>query len=88
MADESCAHLLEVIERDIHAKPNRVRHEMNGALIAIGMRGGALRERAFAVAAAIGPVEVDHGQTSCVTPDARAYIEKGLTRRLGAGASR
>jgi hypothetical protein len=65
---------------------------MNQTLIAIGMRGGALRRRAVAVADAIGPVVVDHGRTSCVTPDARAYIERAAARSKAttkaAGATR
>jgi len=32
------------------------------------------------VAKAIGTVEVDHGDTSCKTPDATAYIEKMAVR--------
>lgn len=78
--DAECERLLDQIGREIHSRANRVRHEMNQTLIAIGMRGGDLRRRAFAVADAIGPVVVDHGQTSCVTPDARAYIEKAAAR--------
>ncbi len=79
--DAECERLLERIEREIHERPNRVRHEMNQTLIAIGIRGGSLRDAAFAAAARIGRVDVDHGQTSCVTPDARAYIEKVEARR-------
>jgi len=33
------------------------------------------------MAAAIGKVEVDHGETSCKTPDAVPYIEKALARK-------
>jgi len=84
--DPDCERLLEQIEREIHEKPNRARHEMNQTLIAIGMRSAALRDAVFAAAARIGPVEVDHGQTSCVTPDARAYIQKAAARRAKATA--
>jgi 3-methyladenine DNA glycosylase AlkD len=72
--------LIAQIEREIHGRPNRVRHEMNGALIALGMQGGRARERAMKAAAAIGRVVVDHGQTGCVTPDAAAYIRKAEAR--------
>lgn len=72
--------LVAKIEREIRTRPNRVRHEMNAVLIAIGMRGGATRDRAMAAAARIGTVEVDHGTTGCVTPDAAAYIRKAETR--------
>jgi 3-methyladenine DNA glycosylase AlkD len=67
---------LATIERDIHTRKNRVRYAMNNALIAIGGRNPALEQAALAVAAAIGKVQVDHGQTNCKTPDAIASIHK------------
>ena len=79
---------LATIERDIHTRKNRVRHAMNGALIAIGTRNDALRSAALAVAAAIGPVRVDHGQTGCKTPDATAYIHKVQARQSARAAIR
>ena len=54
---------------------------MNGALIAIGIRNPVLQAKALAVAAQIGKVDVDHGQTSCKTPDAGAYILKTVQHR-------
>lgn len=72
---------LDVIEKDIHNRKNRVRHEMNGALIAIGGSNGRLTERALAIAAKIGKVKVDHGDTACKTPDAAGYIRKMLERK-------
>lgn len=74
--DSFFAKQLDHIEKHIHTSPNRVRYSMNGALIAIGGRGGALSTKALAAAKRIGKVEVDHGDTSCKTPDAYAYIEK------------
>ncbi len=74
--------LIDEIERDIHAKPNRTRFSMNSALIAIGLRSEALRAKAEAAARRIGRVEVDHGDTGCVTPDAIPYIEKSWERKL------
>jgi 3-methyladenine DNA glycosylase AlkD len=76
---------LKVIEEDIHERANRVRYAMNGALIAIGGRSAALKKEALHVAKAIGTVEVDHGDTACVTPDAAGYIEKVWTRKMGKG---
>jgi 3-methyladenine DNA glycosylase AlkD len=67
---------LSAIERTIHAAPNAERYAMNGAVIAIGGRSAALRKAALAAAKRIGTVEVDHGDTSCKTPEAAAYIEK------------
>ncbi len=72
---------LDIIERDLHKSKNRVRHAMNSALIAIGIRNDKLKKRAVAVAKKIGKVEVDHGQTNCKTPDAIAYIEKARARK-------
>ncbi|MGZ5291832.1 MAG: DNA alkylation repair protein [Actinomycetota bacterium] len=72
--------LVEQIEREIAARPNRTRHEMNAVLIAIGMQGEPMRERALEVAATMGPVRVDHGQTECVTPDVAAYIARAEAR--------
>lgn len=73
--------LLDRIERDLHASPNRTRHTMNAALIALGGYLAPLRQRALAVAGALGRVEVDHGQTGCRTPDAAIYIRKMASRR-------
>jgi 3-methyladenine DNA glycosylase AlkD len=87
--DESEAkRLIATIRRDIHRQPNRVRHTMNDALIAIGGGMPQLSELAIAAARAIGHVEVDHGDTGCVTPAAGPYIEKMLARksRESAGA--
>lgn len=72
---------LQIIEGQIHRRANRTREAMNNALIAIGLRGETLKERALAVAAAIGPVRVDHGDTSCRIPAAAAYIHKAWERK-------
>jgi len=83
-ADRPDAFFLEPlasIAADIHGRPNRVRHSMNQALIAVGVRNDALHRAALDVAARIGRVEVDHGATGCTTPDARAYMEKTLAHR-------
>lgn len=71
---------LERIEKEIPRAKNRVRYSMNNALIAIGLRGGALEKQAIAVAERIGVVEVDHGDTACKTPDAASYIAAGAAR--------
>jgi 3-methyladenine DNA glycosylase AlkD len=72
---------LDIIQRDIHTRKNRVRYAMNGALIAIGMRNDLLEARAMEVAKAIGMVEVDHGETNCKTPFAPEYIQKARARK-------
>lgn len=71
------------IEAEIHDAPNRTRYAMNGALIGIGSRGGALAQKAVAAAKRMGKVEVDHGDTGCETPDAAGYIQKMLAHRVG-----
>ena len=80
LPDEFFMPYLDLIESDIHKQRNRVRHEMNGALIAIGLHSDALEKRALAVAAKVGNVVVDHGATGCKTPDAAAYIRKSQHR--------
>lgn len=80
VSDAECRQYLKVIEREIHSSPNRARHAMNMALIAIGLYRPSLRPAVFEAAGRIGKVEVDHGQTSCKSPDARAYIEKAAKR--------
>lgn len=72
---------LETIEHDIHHRQNRVRYSMNSALIAIGMRNEALENEAVTVAEEIGPVEVDHGETNCKTPDAIEYLQRAKARK-------
>ncbi|MFC2140734.1 DNA alkylation repair protein [Acidobacteriota bacterium] len=81
LSDEYFQPFLERIETSIHTGKNRTRDAMNGALIAIGMRNDALEKKALAVSKAIGTVEVDHGDTSCKTPDAAAYIKKAKNRK-------
>lgn len=79
---------LEAIGEAIHQRPNRTRHAMNNALIAIGLRNPELREKALAAAAEIGPVVVDHGSTGCKTPDAAGYIRRAVEHRPGKGRGR
>jgi len=80
VTDEYFERYLATIERDLPTSPNRVRHQMNSALIAIGQRNPALEAKALAAAARIGKVEVDHGDTDCKTPDAAQYIAKAKAR--------
>ncbi|MBC8366973.1 DNA alkylation repair protein [bacterium] len=72
---------IELIENTIHASKNRTRHSMNQALICIGLRGPQMRKAAVAAAKRIGKVEVDHGATSCKTPEVEDYIAKTLAHR-------
>lgn len=72
---------LAEIESRIHTAKNRVRHQMNGTLIAIGSRSAAMAAKATAAATRIGKVHVDHGDTACKTPDAGPYIAKMRARK-------
>ena len=72
---------LVTIESDIHMSKNRVRDAMNMAVINIGLRNAKLEQRAVAAAKRIGKVDVDHGETSCKTPDAIDYIKKTKSYR-------
>lgn len=72
---------LKYIEAKIHSAKNRTRHAMNQALIAIGGRNEALRKKATAAARRIGKVDVDHGDTTCKTPDAIPYIDRIWARK-------
>lgn len=73
--------ILETIENEIHAAPNWARYAMNGALISIGVCKPSYRNKAIAAAKRIGKVKVDHGETSCKTPDAVAHIEKASKQK-------
>lgn len=81
LSDEYFLERLNTIERTIHSSKNWARRAMNGAVIAIGIRNPKLRKAAVAAAKRIGKVEVDHGETSCKTPDAAAYIAKTVARK-------
>jgi len=74
LPDEFFLPYLLTIQNHIHQGKNRVRYNMNNALIAIGRRNEILKEKALAVAKVIGKVEVDHGPTWCKTPLAEEYI--------------
>jgi len=76
IAEADAEKVLATIERQIHRSPNRARHAMNNALIAIGVYKPALRAKAVEAARRIGAVHVDHGETNCKTPDAAGSIEK------------
>ena len=74
--DDWFAKRLANIEESIHSAPNHERKVMNMTVVSIGGRNAVLRKAATAAAKRIGPVEVDHGDTACKTPDAAAYITK------------
>ena len=73
--DDFFSPYLEEIKENIHNEKNR-KKAMNSALIAIGIRNEDLERQAIEIASEIGKIEVDHGATSCKTPDAESYIKK------------
>ena len=80
--------LLDQIEAEIDTRPNRVRHEMNGAMIVMALRDAGLRRSVLAAAERVGPVRVDHGQTGCKTPEVAPYVERTLAHRAAKAAKR
>jgi 3-methyladenine DNA glycosylase AlkD len=81
LSDDFCLEQLGIIQKEIHSRPNRVRHSMNQALISLGICNSRLNKAAVKAAQKIGRVSVDHGNTSCKTPDAQAYMAKTLKHR-------
>lgn len=73
--------LLRQIEREIHDRPNRVRHEMNGCIIGIGVGMQECRQAALATADNVGTIDIDHGATGCTTPDAWETIDRTVKHR-------
>ena len=79
-SDAEAAALLQRIEAEIGGERNRVKHSMNFALIQMSTRSAAMCKSCVAAAKRIGKVVVDHGKTSCKTPDAIPYIKKLVDR--------
>ncbi len=77
---------LEEVEARLSGSKNRVRDAMNNAVIDIGLRNPRLEKKAVQTARRIGPVVVDHGETSCKTPDAIEYMARAKRRRRERGA--
>lgn len=76
LEDAHCRDLIELVGQTIADRPSRVRHQMNLALIALGIRGDdELRDRAIAVAAEIGPIRADDPRGGR-TPDAASEIRR------------
>ena len=69
--------LLQRVQKTIHHQPNRVRHAMNGFVIAVGSYvTRAHGPRPSRPRTKIGPVTVDMGGTACKVPFAPEYIQK------------
>lgn len=68
------------IEEGVHGAKNRVRDSMLGALIGIGSMSDGMASESLAANGRIGPVEVDHGETGCKTPDPAEKVPKMRAR--------
>lgn len=73
---EEIKRLLMRVKETIHQEQNRVRYTMNQFVISVGAYVRELHQEALEVAAAIGKVHVDVGQTVCKVPLATEYIKK------------
>jgi 3-methyladenine DNA glycosylase AlkD len=74
------AELVQRVQQTIHDQPNRVRHVMNGFVIAVGSYVKPLTDLAVKAAKKIGRVSVDMGDTACKVPLATEYIQKVQNR--------
>jgi hypothetical protein len=72
--------LLDRVKKTIHKQPNRVRHSMNGFVIAVGTYVQPLSDLALKVAESVGEVSVDVGDTACKVPFAPDYIRKAVAK--------
>lgn len=68
-------------EAELQSSENRAKESMNNALIAVGGVNDLCRKRVLAAAEEIGPVEIDHGQTSCKTFVISEYVDKIWARK-------
>ncbi len=72
---------LDNIEKELHSSENWVKESMNYCLCYIGERSNALREKCLAIAKRIGRVEVDYGETSCVTVDVTNWLNSSRVKK-------
>lgn len=72
--------LLDRVEKEIHTAENRVRHCMNGFVIAAGSFIKDLNKEAIETGKKIGNVTVDMNGTACKVPFAPDYIKKVMDK--------
>ena len=76
--------LLDRAANKVHDAKNRVSMSMNAFIIAIGSNVSSLTDKAMKLAANIGKVEVNMGDTACKVPLAETYIQKVIDKnRVG-----
>jgi 3-methyladenine DNA glycosylase AlkD len=76
--------LLDRVAKIIHQSSNQTRYVMNDFVIAVGSYVKPLSAKAQAVAASIGVVKCDMGDTACKVPVAGEYIKKAIAAGRGA----
>lgn len=81
LSDDDLRGYLETIESEIQKSPNRAKHAMNMAMCGMGIYRESIRDEVYETAKRIGKVDVDHGETSCKTPDAVSYIKNAVNRK-------
>jgi 3-methyladenine DNA glycosylase AlkD len=84
---DELAELLDRVQAKIHGARNREKYAMNNFIIAVGAFVEPLLVKAKSVAKAVGTVDVDHGDTSCKTPNALDYLTYVQSKR-GIGKKR
>ena len=72
--------LLLRVQKTIHGQPDAVRSQMNSFIIAVGTYVQPLTEAAIQAGRAIGPVQVDVGDTSCQVPFSPDHIRTAQKR--------
>ncbi len=78
--DVGHAYLAE-IEVGVENAPNRTRLAMNSAMISLGGYNAGLFDQVSALSKRLGPIQVDHGDTGCKTPDPVSYMTKMRARQ-------
>lgn len=73
--------LIDIGKEILQHSPNRAKEGINNTLIAIGGINQELRSKVEAAAKIIGPVEIDHGETSCKTFVIEEYLERIWKRK-------
>ena len=74
---------IDRIQKSIRGEENWVKESLLGALMGIGKRNRKLNKAAIRAAKAIGPVEVDYGDTGCEPLDVLKHLTSDyLTKKL------
>jgi 3-methyladenine DNA glycosylase AlkD len=81
VADDYLEEQLALIAQRIGVYGNWTRRSASNTITGIGLRNDALEAAARKTASAMGHVEFDPGQTSCVMPDPIEYLEKTKAHR-------